>query len=331
MNMTNVFVHVGLPKAASTTLQKHLFNRYDTMLNLGVYPVNNIGQDSVGIDRSACYLKDSRIKEFYSHLLCDDELSFDYQKAVNDLHNIIESHLSSNHKSVVFSDEKITSTFFSHNDLFLKGRRLKKLFPSAKIIFVLRDQLEWLKSQYRDQPFDPRCLDIGRPVSFSKWIEISSWSDEVNVFSMLRYNELVGAYEKLFGQDNVCVLLFEEMVNDLPGFCQQLSSFMGIDYDKTLALLTGKNENMGVSRNYNRFRAFKRKCFLCGLTGNVIFDSVLDMMEPLFRSDNKQLIALTGSQHKRLSELFSKSNTLLNNRKRLGMRKYGYSLLEEAL
>lgn len=39
-------VHVGYPKAASTSLQKHLFDRHPQIRNLGVFPTGNVGEDS---------------------------------------------------------------------------------------------------------------------------------------------------------------------------------------------------------------------------------------------------------------------------------------------
>ena len=41
-----IFFHIGFPKAASTTLQKQLFANHPQLVNLGLYPTSNVGNDN---------------------------------------------------------------------------------------------------------------------------------------------------------------------------------------------------------------------------------------------------------------------------------------------
>lgn len=329
MSECNIYVHVGLPKAASTTLQKHLFSKHEMLLSLGVYPVDNVGSNTDDISLNAAYLNDSRVKDFYSHLIHDDVMEFDYETVSNELSILFKDYATDKNEKIVFSDEKLTSTFYSHKDIGLKAKRLKKVLPDAKIIIVLRDQVSWITSQYRDHPFDPRHLDIGRPVSVEKWIEIAQWSAEVKLLSMLKYNELVTLYEDIFGVENVCVLLFEEFVNDLPQFANKLSEFMGIDCKQTFQCLQDKHENTGVSTSFNVYRGFKRKYLSYGAIGRIYNDKFKESVESLVRHGNKQDVKISVRCVNRLSAIFSRGNTLLNTRRSLGMERYSYQLKDE--
>lgn len=331
MSEYNIYVHAGLPKAASTTLQKHLFEEDEALLNMGVYPTCNVGNDTLVKSLNSIFLKDHRVKEFYSRLVNSDELEFDLGSIQVELERLLTDYDPNKNKKVVFSDEKITSTFFSHPDVGLKARRISKIFPDAKVILVLREQVDWIASQYRDHPFDPRGLDIGRPVSIEKWIDIALWSTEVKLFSMLSYNELIGLYEDLFGEENVCVLLFEELVDNLPHFSNKLSEFLGVDNAKTLQLLKGKRENIGVSAYFNTYRAFKRKYLTFGILGKIYKGNVKYFVEKLVSGGEKQVIDISPQYVNKLSAIFSEGNSLLNNRRNLGMEKYGYMLRNETL
>lgn len=45
-----VYIHIGYAKAASSTLQKHLFDKHPKINNLGIYSTNNLGKDSSEIN-----------------------------------------------------------------------------------------------------------------------------------------------------------------------------------------------------------------------------------------------------------------------------------------
>ena len=78
----SIIFHIGYPKAGSTTLQKSLWARCSDIVNLGSYPLENLGIDSVDnklYERQPVNF-DSRIKQFYNSINIPD--SYDYKKSV---------------------------------------------------------------------------------------------------------------------------------------------------------------------------------------------------------------------------------------------------------
>lgn len=79
-------VHIGYPKAGSTTLQQNLFAQHSEIINLGLYPTANVGNPSSANkvreqqEFNVPYLKDGRIKSLYSELVQADGIVFDHQK-----------------------------------------------------------------------------------------------------------------------------------------------------------------------------------------------------------------------------------------------------------
>lgn len=253
-----VFIHVGYPKSASTTLQKHLFDKHRQLNSLSTYPTGNIGQDTPEMNAECVFLKDQRIQDFYDQLTTLDPMDYAACEPA-DAHTQLFVDYADPDRAMVLSSERFTDVLFSHDSIVDKAQRLKQIFPAAKILIVLRNQLNIMASQYRDQPFNPRCVRIGRPVSIDRWVEIALQDPLVKYANSLNYYETVRCYAALFGRENVGVFLFEEMVDDLPAYAQRLSEFMGIDAAQTAECLGGKHENSTVSHRYNTYRKLVRR------------------------------------------------------------------------
>ena len=161
--------HIGFPKSASTTLQKKLFDKHAQINFMGIYPTGNIGQDAGKNNIDTLYLKNGSLKKFHCCLTDLEGIEYYFSK-VESYYSEVELLMSTD-KINIFSNERFTSVLFTHKDRAEKARRIKCFFPDAKIIIVLRNQLDIIKSQYRDHPFDPRNLYANRKsVSIDEWI-----------------------------------------------------------------------------------------------------------------------------------------------------------------
>lgn len=318
-----IFIHIGYPKSASTTLQKHLFSKHNQLKTLGVYPTQNIGHDSSEVNLSVPYLKDESLREFYKNITELDDIEYFYSNNKELFKENISHYLNEDDRSVVFSDERLTSVFFSHCDNGVKARRLSELFPNAKIILLVRSQYEWLKSQYRDHPFDPRDLSIGRYVSFDSWFNIVHWNKKIKLLNMLDYYSVIKFYESLFGVNNVGVFVFEELAIELDVFSKKISKFMSIDESETLDILNGVYENLGVSSRYNFFRRLKRDYLPISVSRYVE-----NNFKSYIKSGNKKHYSLSPRNIELLNKYYAEGNKRLVSEYGINLATYKYPGLE---
>ncbi len=317
--MGDIFFHIGYPKSASTTLQKQLFNKHSQVVNLGLYPTKNIGSDSEDIDENSLYIKDSRVKNFYDILLKNDEISYKNSNVSALLDKLLQEYANNEDKSIVFSEERATSVFYTHQDIGVKAKRIKELMPNAKIIIVIRNQIDAMTSMYADFPFDPRSFSIGEPVDIDTWVDLVLEGEFIYYKEMLDYASVIEYYEKLFGKENICILPFEQLKNEKKVFSDSLSSFMNINQIETYNLLNQKHENKRVSHRFNIARSLKKRFFANISFKSILGDKVLEaIMAYLKKGKSKQYKMNKKSVDKVLS-YYDKSNATI-------LKKYDISM-----
>ena len=201
----SVYIHIGYPKAGSTTLQQNLFANHSEILNLGLYPTSNVGNTSHtyskynNIEQNIPYLTDAKIQKLYLELIQPDGVVYDEFKAKKLWADIKSDYpVSTSDISVILSHEGITSSRFANPELMEKARRIKYVFGEVKILIVIRAQQQMLKSLYRDHPFDPRTLEYHqRHVGFSEWLDIDIKRKHGNLTNILYFDLLARTYEDL--------------------------------------------------------------------------------------------------------------------------------------
>lgn len=314
-----ILLHIGYPKSASTTLQKCLFCKGKNSTFLGLYPRNNIGIDSSKNTQGIPYLKDSKLQAFYKYL--HNSREYDPIRAIG-LWRSIESTHASGKSSILLSHEALTAPFFSKVNSAEKRQRLKLLFPKAKILIVIRNQFDWLRSQYRDHPFDPDNLTSGEAYKFNQWTDkVLSGHRSSRVMEALNYVKVIKSYEKDFGKGNVNVLLFEELTEDLPAFSQKMAEFLGEEYTFVLQNLQEKRENKGVSEIYNKLRRKQRKDSSAPLIDKII---VRLLNSRFIKSLPQQKYTYNHSNQILINSLFSSGNRELATYRNLDLTKHGY-------
>jgi hypothetical protein len=325
INESSVAIHVGIAKSASTTLQKQLFDKHPEINFLGIYPLGNIGTNSKDINKNNPYLQDSKVKEFHSQLVQKSPEQLDHETIYELKRHIEETYFSSDNLNL-FSNERFTSVFFSYPDIYEKANRLKELFPNAIIIFLIRNQLDVIKSQYRDHPFDPNDLIHGKPVSIEEWIDLDLKKEKYSYIKSLDYNKIINYYETLFGKEHIGVFLFEDLVKDLNSFSNEISNFCEIDKNKTIQLLKNKTENTGVSSQYNKIRQLKRKMIPGIEIKKFIPSFLMHFLINTLKTGKKHKIEIEDNHYNQINNLFKSSNSTLQKKYNLNLSKYNYPL-----
>lgn len=334
----NLVAHVGYPKAGSSTLQKKLFSNHPDLINLGLYPTANIGNDGISGDvRSTVasqipYISDKRIPLLYKQLAQSAGLKFEEEEAKKLWDSILNDHIYSEHdknNTVVVSHESLTSGRFSNPEIVEKARRVRSVFGDARILIMIRSQQEMLKSLYRDHPFDPRTIEYRRrPVNFPEWLEIDLNRGFLSLSHTLLFDSMTRVYENLFGSENVMVIPLEMLRHDFKSTVDALSSFLNVDANKTFELLQGEPENTGLSAAGNSYRKVRATIapFLRWL--HPIKRPLKKVDEFLFSQLKKkggtESIVIPEIYQKKLSDLYSQDNARLSKRRSLFLQNLGY-------
>lgn len=121
---------------------------------------------------------------------------------------------------------------------------LCELFGKVKIIFVLREQRDYIFSAYRHL--------VKRGESFSYKRILKRYGEEkiknytnmpgANILIRLKYSNLISEYFKLFGQKNVLGLFYEDLKEDLQHFANQIYDFLEVP--RTTAERKGFNKGL---------------------------------------------------------------------------------------
>lgn len=330
-NEKSTYIHVGYPKSGSTTLQKQLFSKHTEINNLGIFPTDNVGKDTDYIDYDSVYLNNTDLQKFYHNLVMLEGIQYHNSENPSLFHNKIRN-LATNRtdKITVFSNERFVSAFYAHDDLREKANRLKELFPDGNIIFIIRNQVSLIKSQYRDHPTDPRSFAIGSPVSIDEWIEIAYEAESVNFLESLQYYDIIEYYVELFGQKNVDIFLLENLSQNTEKFATSLAAYLGIDSNEVLELLETTPENTGVSKQFNKYRRLRRhirstiKPSRAPEPIKMLLRKVDKTVRDAVREGSKEEYDLNSSSLKIINSVYSEQNEMLDKQYNLDLTNFDY-------
>ncbi len=208
----NITIHIGMPKCASTTLQKQVFSQ----LGNAIY----CGQGS-----------ETDITKTIFDVLRQENIYFDFQKTEKKLIQLLNPD-----KPLIFSSENICAPDMPWTCMRTISRdviaeRLAKLAPQAKILLIIRNQLDLHKSNYSQFLTHERDILNYRKLSFRKWLDKNIWLEEnhyQSAFQYADYANLVKIYKKHFS--NVKVVIFEEIKKDMQAFInKEIKEFLAID------------------------------------------------------------------------------------------------------
>lgn len=306
----NITIHVGLPKAASTTIQFGFFSKLSNIDYYGIRP--NLDQET--------YFR----RQILARILNLEEAEYRMQEG--EVRAFFENSINAK-KPVVISDEDfsrghVSSADLCRTDRYLCARRLQDLFPNANIIIMVRNQLNLLPSLYSQWM---KNYHVGR-VSFDKWMDIQLAKQDSfsgSIMGMANYEILYKLYCEVFGAKQVNVFLFEEFCQDVQKGFKSLAEVIGIQMGSTSDYLTeSKQMNSRVSSGELAIRKSN-------------FGKIIPIIPPSLRKVGKRFIAgitqnvggeLSGLQKERVIEVYSESNRRFQEATGLDLGNYKYPL-----
>ncbi|MBW2617534.1 MAG: sulfotransferase domain-containing protein [Deltaproteobacteria bacterium] len=228
--MKKMYIHIGLPKSASTFLQMTLFCKHPEVHYAGIY-----------YDRPEGGLLTTAIASF-------EQIEFAKFLSNYDLQPVKD--IPQDKKISLISQEG-----FVIGDKVVVAERLKQLFGDAKIIIILRNQPEIIESMYFQHLLGvpakwPMCtfeeyLETllsqyyrSYPGMRGKFKSHQNARGGWNHFScFIDYCDIIKVYSQYFGRENIGTFFFEELRSAPEGFITKLCDFCTIDSDKGLFLV----------------------------------------------------------------------------------------------
>jgi hypothetical protein len=104
---------------------------------------------------------------------------------------------------------------------FEAAKRLKAIFPGAKVLMVIRDQISWFESVYK-------YIISSLPITQRNFEDYLYTPQGLALLEAGYYDATILAYYHEFGKENVCVLRYEDLNTEL--FQRQLCGFVGIEF-----------------------------------------------------------------------------------------------------
>ena len=279
MEQSPIYIHVGLMKTATTTLQTRVFPAHDDVYYLG-------GPEYINND----------VRISVAAISKQDRLLFDAKSHNDNIRSTLD-YARTQGKSILLSAESLSTPTV---DRLTKAERLVEVFGDIRIIICLRHPIDLMTSLYGEaiKQLYPRTQ---RMPSIDEWLS-QEWSDQraTRAARFLDFSRLIHAYYDLLGENNVCAMLFEELRNNPEFFAGKLSEFIGINSTRTHFLLRGREENKRL--NQLDYLLFKHS----NIFGN---NEIKNSIRRLIPAPVKTLVkkSMSGTRQFEMSDLWKKT------------------------
>jgi len=192
-NKKELLIHAGYPRCASSFLQDKVFNNFKD-----IYYVN-------------------RNKEFRTLIK-----QFNYRAEFGE--NIREKYFNLffpglKNKAIVSDEQFIGSIFSGCSNASMILDKINSLGCEIKVIFIVRKQIEILDSLYR------QYIKMGGTYTIEKFFDDKIFKSHFVSLDCFKYNTVISKFVEKFGQHNLIVLNYQELVDDFPNFINKISKF----------------------------------------------------------------------------------------------------------
>lgn len=202
-------IHIGFRKTATTWLQNELFIEEDTVFT----PLSTraSGRSSLAFD--FIYNQDG-----YPLSSFEDNVSTIRRNLVK----ILRDKKDRNRIYVMSHERLCGAPYIGSLDAKNIAERIKKVFPNAKILITIREQVSYITSLY----FQYLHTNAGGTTNINRFL--AGRYKRLPLFSTvpLDYVPLVKGYVHLFGKENVLVLPYEMFKVHPTAFIQKLGKFV---------------------------------------------------------------------------------------------------------
>ena len=230
MPNTPTFAHIGAPKAASKSLQKHLFRAHPQLAHLGM-----------GIDGRVGWATPELQRRIEADLRCTKPLLYDPAPVAAAWSAAAADATGPDTRRCGLSYENLSITLPLDVDVTEKARRLRLLLgENCRVLFVLREQRSQLQSAYAELLLNGLAVDFQTCIDDLLRTHVRSW------ISDLCYGAQLAAWRREFGDDHVLVTFVEELEAQPEAELVRIQGFLGVT--PTVRSLPRENEGMSAAQ-----------------------------------------------------------------------------------
>ena len=225
-------LHLGLPKAASTLLQRHLFGCHPDLDYLGKLKAKWVSPE---------------VGKFVRCITTGQGL--DESLAVRMREAYIEPAIRRG-RLPLLSNEGLTAGLAEVHRR--RAEFFKQIWSPCKVFFFVRHPLGLVESMYfhrlRQYARKGKGPDVRDRLGPRPYFEVEEWLEanlalEEGIFNLLDYARTIQVYDRILGRENVGVFLFEDAVRDAEATIQKLCCYLGISPARDLDLDDGRPVN----------------------------------------------------------------------------------------
>jgi len=231
------FIHLGLSKTATTTLQTQLFENHSQLHYFGKFTNGSVHAPI----RPALLAKNVRLIKTEADSLLEKGIPEQLASA------------NENHLTPLLSQEGLSNGTPERKRK--QAQRFKETFGNCKAILVVREPVSFIISCYTQQlmnfhtkPFGQSPLwvkEIGKPPCYftiDQWLD-ACWNPQNPPQKILSYADTADIYADVFGKENVSIFIFEEFVRNPDAFITRFCKTLNIDAQEARKLLKEKRVN----------------------------------------------------------------------------------------
>lgn len=227
-------IHIGYPKTATTWFQKNYFPKIKNAIFIPRNEIINEFTREYEINFNS-----DEIREKYLEIVGEQQLILSLEDLSGNINNIGINRYSTKENAL----------------------RLNSVFPKAKIIIFIRNQLDIIASSYM------QYIKGGGTYGISRYLSDRNLTYPDNLvpfaFEYFEYHRIIQLYKSLFGDENIKVFLYEEFLENNLSFLSQLNKIFSFQVDLNNLNYKKINENyrssvMIIAKFFNLFTCQKR-------------------------------------------------------------------------
>lgn len=301
------YFHIGLPKSATSFLQKNLFPLLD-LDYLGKHYDSEVDHKSSSADFEKVFKRVFVLQPY--------NLSSEYVDGIYDE--------LGDHDKTLYSNEDMAGSYAeSFRNGYQIAHNLKHAFPEAKIIFVIRKQDDFIESLYRQAVRQGYWMSVAKFIGYKN----SEFRDyrlnyKANVdLKTLNYSEWVEFYAGIFGRENLLVLPYEALKFHKEDFLNKLCRFLKV---ATKEPLRSSYENRSDSWLQLQVMRFFNLIFYKKVQNNLNRVFHFNKLMPLIGLRSIEKKFLSSGLRDEIRASVAAGNKQLSEKYHLNLDEYGY-------